>query len=251
MARRFWPNENPIGKRVALSIESLRFDRPDAPPRFDFDGSAREIVGVVADVRASAIADPAMPALYIPFAQRPVTDLTLAVRSSGDPTRLIGPIRAAVRALDPDQPVSSVATMSDIVAASVQQPRDRTTLIAVFAVVALVLAAIGVYGVMAYGVNERTREIGVRVALGASAGDVLRLVIRGALGMTSIGVLLGLAGGFAASRLLGSLLFGVQSTDVPTFIVSSVVILAVAALASWLPARRASRVDPSVALRDA
>jgi putative ABC transport system permease protein len=251
MARRFWPNENPIGKRVALSIESLRFDRPDAPPRLDFEGSAREIVGVVADVRASAIADPAMPALYIPFAQRPVTDLTLAVRSSGDPAGLIGPIRAAVRALDPDQPVSSVATMSDIVAASVQQPRDRTTLIAVFALVALVLAAIGVYGVMAYGVNERTREIGVRVALGASGGDVLRLVIRGALGMTSIGVLLGLVGGFAASRLLGSLLFGVRSTDVPTFIVSSVVILGVAALASWLPARRASRVDPAVALRDA
>ena len=128
MAKRFWPNESPIGKRVALSIESLRFDRPNAPPTLDFEGSAREIVGVVADVRASAIADPAMPALYVPFAQRPVTDLTLAVRTSGDPMRLIAPIRAAVRALDPDQPLSSAAPMSDIVAASVQQPRNRTTL---------------------------------------------------------------------------------------------------------------------------
>jgi putative ABC transport system permease protein len=250
MAQRFWPNENPIGKRVALSIESLGFDRPQSPPTFDFEGSAREIVGVVADVRASAIADPALPEMYIPFAQRPVTDLTLAVRTSGDPMRLIGPIRAAVRALDPDQPLSSTAAMSDIVAASVQQPRDRTTLIGVFAIVALLLAAIGVYGVMAYGVNERTREIGVRVALGAGAGDVVRLIIRGALGMTSIGVMLGLAGGFAASRLLGSLLFGVTATDVPTFVEASVVILAVAALASWLPARRASRVDPVVALRE-
>jgi putative ABC transport system permease protein len=251
MAKRFWPNESPIGKRVALSIESLRFDRPDAPPRFDFEGSAREIVGVVADVRASAIADPAMPALYIPFAQRPVGDLTLAVRTDGDPTRLINPVRAAVRALDPDQPLSSAAAMSDIVAASVQQPRDRTTLIVVFALVALLLAAIGVYGVMAYGVNERTREIGVRVALGAEAGDIVKLIIRGALGMTAVGVGLGLVGGFMASRLLGSLLFGVGATDLPTFVGGAAVILAAAALASWLPARRASRVDPAVALRDA
>ena len=251
MAKRFWPNDTPIGKRVALSIESLRFDRPNAPPRLDFEGSAREIVGVVADVRASAIADPAIPALYVPFAQRPVSNLTLAVRTGGNPIWLINPVRAAVRALDPDQPVSSVATMSDIVAASVQQPRDRTTLIGVFALVALLLAAIGVYGVMAYAVNERTREIGVRVALGAGTSDVVRLIVRGALGMTSIGVVLGLAGGFMASRLLGSLLFGVGATDLPTFVGAALVILGVAALASWVPARRASRVDPAVALRDA
>jgi putative ABC transport system permease protein len=250
MARRFWPNENPIGRRVALSIESLRFDRPNAPPTFDFEASAREIVGVVADVRASAIADAAMPALYIPFAQRPVANLTLTVRTMVNPARLVAPIRAAVRALDPDQPVSSATPMADIVAASVQQPRDRTTLLTVFAVAALLLAAIGVYGVMAYGVNERTREIGVRVALGADAGDVVRLIVRGALGMTSIGVLIGLLGALATSRLLESLLFGVTARDVPTFVAAAAVILAVAALATWLPARRAARVDPSVALRD-
>jgi putative ABC transport system permease protein len=251
MRKRFWPNENPVGKRVALSSEALRFDRPDAPPRLDFEGAAREIVGVVGDVRASAIADPALPAMYVPFAQRPVSNLTLAVRTGGNPVWLVNPIRAAVHALDPDQPVSSAVAMSDIVAASVQQPRDRTTLIGVFALVALLLAAIGVYGVMAYGVNERTREIGVRVALGADTGDVVRLIIRGALGMTSLGVVLGLAGGFVTSRLLGSLLFGVQATDLLTFLVAAVVILAVAAVASWLPARRAARVDPAVALRDA
>ena len=250
MAKRFWPNEDPIGKRVALSVESLRFDRPNAPPRLDFEGGAREIVGVVADVRASAIADPAMPGMYLPFAQRPVTDLTITVRTNGDPTRLVAPMRTAVRALDPDQPVSGIATMSDIVAASVQQPRDRTTLIAIFAGVALLLAALGVYGVMAYGVNERTREIGVRVALGAASGDVVGLIVRGALGMTSIGVALGLVGGFLASRLLGSLLFGVTATDLPTFAVAAIVIMGVAAVASWLPARRAARVDPVVALRD-
>ena len=250
MAKRFWPNEDPIGKRVALSVESLRFDRPNAPPRLDFEGSAREVVGVVADVRASAIADPALPGLYIPFAQRPVTDLTITVRTDGDPNRLVAPIRSAVRALDADQPVSAIATMSDVVAASVQQPRDRTTLIAIFAGVALLLAALGVYGVMAYGVNERTREIGVRVALGAGSRDVVGLVVRGALGMTSIGVALGLVGGFVASRLLGSLLFGVTATDIPTFVAAAAVIMGVAAIASWLPARRASRVDPVVALRD-
>src|SRR6476661_7453213 len=250
MRRRFWPNENPVGKRVALSIESLRFDRPNAPPRLDFEGAAREIVGVVADVRASAIADPALPAMYVPFAQRPVSNLTLAVRTGGNPVWVINPIRAAVHALDPDQPVSSAAAMSDIVAASVQQPRDRTTLIGVFALVALLLAAIGVYGVMAYGVNERTREIGVRVALGADTGDIVRLIISGALGMTLLGVVLGLAGGFVTSRLLGSLLFGVAATDLPTFFGAALVILGVAALASWLPARRAARVDPAVALRD-
>ena len=250
MRKRFWPNENPVGKRVALSIESLRFDRPNAPPRLDFEGAAREIVGVIADVRASAIADPALPAVYLPFAQRPVSNMTLAVRTGGNPVWSIDPIRAAVHALDPDQPVSSAAAMSDIVAASVQQPRDRTTLIGVFALVALLLAAIGVYGVMAYGVNERTREIGVRVALGADTGDVVRLVIRSALGMTALGVVLGLAGGFMTSRLLGSLLFGVAATDLPTFLGAAGVILAVATLASWLPARRAARVDPAVALRD-
>jgi putative ABC transport system permease protein len=140
--------------------------------------------------------------------------------------------------------------MSDVVAASVQQPRDRTTLIAIFAGVALLLAALGVYGVMAYAVNERTREIGVRVALGAGSRDVVGLVVRGALAMTSTGVVLGLVGGFVASRLLGSLLFGVTATDIPTFVVAAVVIMGVAAVASWLPARRAARVDPAVALRD-
>jgi len=250
MARGFWPNESPIGKRVALSVESLRFDRPNAPPRLDFEGGAREIVGVVADVRASAIADPAQPALYVPFAQRPVADLTLAVRTRGDPIRLVGPIRTVIRSLDPDQPLSSWATMSDVVAASVRQPRDRTTLLGAFALVAVVLAAIGVYGVMAYGVTERTREIGVRVALGASARDVVRLVVGGALGMTAIGVALGLMGGLATSRLLGSLLYGVGTTDAPTFVAAAGLILVVAGLASWIPARRAARVDPVTALRD-
>ena len=250
MARRFWRDENPLGKRVALSIESLRFDRPDAPPRFDFEGGAREIVGVVADVRASAISEAAMPEVYVPLTQRPVTDLTLTVRTAGEPMQLVAPIRAVVRALDPDQPVSDVAAMTDIVSASVRQPRDRTALIGVFATVALLLAAIGVYGVMAYGVTERTREIGVRVALGANAADVLRLVVRGAVGMTAVGMALGLVGGLIASRVLGSLLFGVAAADLPTFAVACVAILVVALLASWLPALRASRVDPVVALRD-
>ena len=262
MARRFWPNEDPIGKRLALSIESLRFDRPNAPPRLDFEAGAREIVGVVADVRSSAIAEAAFPAMYMPFAQRPVNNLSLTVRTSCardlvgagvvtacDPLRLVPSIRAAVRAIDPDQPISAASTMSDVVAASVQQPRDRTTLLTAFATVAVLLAAVGVYGVMAYGVTERTREIGVRVALGAAGGDVVRLIVSGALKMTAVGVALGLAGGLAASRVLGSMLFGVTTTDLPTYLVAPLVLFAVGALASWVPARRAARVDPAVALR--
>jgi len=262
MARRFWPNENPIGKRVALSIESLRFDRPDAPPRLDFEAGAREIVGIVADVRSSGIAEAPLPAAYVPFAQRPVGNLSLAVRvrcareiqrdgaiTGCDPMRLVPPIRAAVRALDPDQPISAAVTMTDVVAASLRGPRERTTLLSAFAIVAVLLAAVGVYGVMACGVTERTREIGVRVALGAAGPDVVRLVVGGALRMTAVGVVLGLAGGVVASRLLGSMLYGVTSTDVLTYVAAPLVILAVGLLASWLPARRAARVDPASALR--
>ena len=263
MARRFWPNEDPIGKRVALSIESLRFDRPNAPPRLDFEAGAREVVGIVADVRSSGIAEPALPAVYMPFAQRPVSNLSIAVRvrcarefqrdgavTGCDPMRLVSPIRAAVRSLDRYQPLSAAAAMSGVVAASVREPRERTTLLSAFAVVALLLAAVGVYGVMAYGVTERTREIGVRVALGAAGADVVRLVVGGALRMTGVGVVLGLAGGVAASRLLGSMLYGVTPLDVPTYVVAPLVILTVGAMASWLPARRAAQVDPAIALRN-
>ena len=265
MARRFWPNENPVGKRVALSIESLRFDRPNAPPRLDFEGAAREIVGVVADVRSSAITDAPLPAVYIPFSQRAVSNLTVTVRaacrvgapqpggvSDGcDPTRLVAPIRSAVRELDPDQPLSAVSTMRDIVAASVRQPRERTTLLSAFAAVALALAAMGIYGVLSHAVTERRREIGVRVALGAHSGDVVWMVVVSALRMASVGIALGLAGGLVASRLLGSLLYGVTTTDLSTYLVAPALILVLTLVASWIPARRASRVDPAIALRDA
>ena len=262
MARRFWPNDDPIGKRLALSIESLRFDRPNAPPRLDFEAGAREIVGVVADVRSSGMAEAPLPASYVPFAQRPVGNLSIAVRmrcaravqrdgamTGCDPMRLVPPIRAAVRALDPDQPISAAVAMSDVVAASLREPRDRTTLLSAFAIVAVLLAAVGVYGVMAYGVTERTREIGVRVALGAAGPDVVRLVVGGALRMTAAGVVLGLAGGVVASRLLASMLYGVTPIDLPTYVGAPLIIFGVGVLASWLPARRAARVDPASALR--
>jgi len=264
MARRFWPNDDPIGKRLAISIESLRFDRPNAPPRLDFEAGAREIVGIVADVRSSGMAEAPLPAAYVPFAQRPVSNLSIAVRmrcarevqrdgamTGCDPMRLVPPIRAAVRALDPDQPISAAVAMSDVVAASLREPRDRTTLLSAFAIVAVLLAAVGVYGVMAYGVTERTREIGVRVALGAAGPDVVRLVVGGALRMTAVGVVLGLAGGVVASRLLSSMLYGVTPTDLPTYVGAPLIIFGVGLLASWLPARRAARVDPATALRNA
>jgi putative ABC transport system permease protein len=175
--------------------------------------------------------------------------MSVVIRTQGDPLQLVAAVRHEVQAMDPAQPIADVRTMEQLVANSVARPRFNTLLLGVFATVALVLAAVGIYGVMAYSVAQRTHEIGIRLALGARPGDVAKLVVGSGFVLAVGGVLLGLAGAFALTRLLASLLFATTPTDPATFVSVVGVLLAVALAACWVPARRAMRVDPMVALR--
>jgi ABC-type antimicrobial peptide transport system permease subunit len=176
--------------------------------------------------------------------------MRIVARTKSDPALLVSTIREAVRATDKDQPVDKVTTMSSMVRKSIGERRFYMQLLAMFAALAFILASVGVYGVVSYSIAQRTREIGIRVALGAQSRDVLGLVLKEALRLTALGVTLGLAGAFAATRVLRSLLFEVKPTDPATFICLSLLLALVALLASYLPARRATKVDPLVALRE-
>ena len=236
MARRYWPGSDPIGSRITLG------DPADS-------SSWRTVVGVVGDVRQSALNDDPYPQLFLPIAQTPQRAMLLLARTTGSPAALSGPIRRAVTALDPDLPVSDIRTLDERLDQSIAQPRVSMMLLGIFALMALVLAAVGIYGVLSYTVTQRTRELGIRMALGAESNSVMRLVVGQAMVPALIGVVLGLAGAWGATRLMSSLLFGVSATDPVTFIAVALFLLAVAALASWIPARRATRVDPLIALR--
>ena len=236
MARRYWPGGEPIGARVTLG------DPADS-------SSWRTVVGVVGDVRQNALNDDPYPQLFLPLAQTPQRAMLLLARTTGNPSALSGPIRHAVTALDPDLPVSDIRTLDERLDQSIAQPRVSMMLLAIFALMALVLAAVGIYGVLSYTVTQRTRELGIRMALGAESNSVMRLVVGQAMVPALIGVGLGLAGAWGATRLMSSLLFGVSATDPVTFIVVALFLLAVALLSSWVPARRATRVDPLIALR--
>jgi putative ABC transport system permease protein len=233
----FFPNEDPIGKTIALGWG------------LDPNGDSRQIVGVVGDVHSFGLEGAPEPTVYAPLAQRPDHSLSIVVRSEGSPTTLAPALRAVVRDLDHELPVYSVQTMEERVSASVGRQRFYATLIAVFAAVALVLSAVGLYGVIAYAVSQRTHELGVRVALGATGDRISRMVIGEGLALTAVGIAVGAVAAFFAGRLVSSLLFGVSALD-PITIGGVVLVLAtVATLASWLPARRAARVDPLVAMR--
>ena len=212
------------------------------------------VVGVIADVKNVGIDKPTGTALYLPYTQVPATTGLLrapyvAVRAAGAPDAVAGAMRAAVRNVDPTLPIAEFRTLDDVVAASQSRPRFMTLVLTSFGGVSLLLAAIGVFGVISYSVAQRTREIGIRIALGAQARGVLRLVLGGALRLAAAGVLVGLIGAFALTRFLSAFLFGVSANDPATFAAVALVLGAVALLASYLPAWRATRVDPLVALR--
>ncbi len=234
--RRFFSGENPIGKRINLGSER----EPDW----------NQVVGVVDDVKYNGIAEEVQPALYQPAAQAPSWGMSLIIKTDvADPVRLTSAVRNEVKTLDPELPVAEVSTLEDRIVTAMAQPRFRTTLIALFAAVALILACVGVYGVISYSVSQRTHEIGVRMALGAQTGDVLKMVIKQGLGLAAVGVTIGLAASFVLTRLMSSLLFEVKTTDLPTFTITAVMLALTALLACYLPARRAAKVDPLVALR--
>jgi putative ABC transport system permease protein len=245
MARTHFGNEDAVGQRIQLGTE------PDPDPQFPY----MEIVGVVGDVRQQPDAE-AKSEMYVPYAQFPdsflrrmYSNITLVVRTDGSPAQLAPTVREIVREIDRDQPVANVRTLDDVMSASVSQPRFRTLLLGFFAVIALALAAIGVYGLLAHGVAQRINEFGLRMALGASPQEVLRLVLRQGVTLALAGIGIGLAVSVLVVRALNSVLFEISPWDPLAWIASAVTLLAVSVLASWVPARRALRVDPVVALR--
>jgi putative ABC transport system permease protein len=231
LARKVFPNEEPIGKRLILVIAKQPF----------------EIIGIVGDIRDRALEVNPLPAMYLPSNQ--TGWMNVVVRTQGDPASLTGAIRKEVRAIDPDQPIAAMRTMNEWMGTAVAGPRYRTALLALFAFVALVLASTGIYGVMSYSVSQRTHEIGVRMALGARQLDVMKLVVRQGMTLVIVGVGLGLLGAIALTRVMSTLLFGVTAKDPLTFVVVAALLTLVAFVACYLPARRATKVDPLVALR--
>jgi predicted permease len=239
LARRFWPNQEAVGRRLK--------------PGFSNDVWCT-VVGVVGDVRQFDLKDQSALALYLPYPQSPVPDfmdsLALVVRSgSEDPSVLAASARRAIATVDPELPLFDVASMDQLVYRSLSEPRFQSFLLGVFAALALLLAALGTYGVMSYVVTARTNEIGVRIALGATQSDVLGQILRRVLLLAGSGLLAGLLGAFLASRFLGTLLYGVEPTDLATYVAASALLMAASLLAGYIPARRAANVDPMVALR--
>jgi putative ABC transport system permease protein len=235
LARRYWPQRDPVGKRV-------RFDGDPGEPWMT-------VVGVVGDARQLGLHHPPPPILYIPYQQFPLPFTTVVVRSRAPEESIVSSIRAELQRIDPELAPGRTATLRTVLDRSVEEPRFRTFVLATFAAIALVLAAVGVYGLISYSVAQRTREIGIRVALGAQPRQVLGGMMREGLLLAFTGIAIGLVGAALASRALSRFLFGVSAADVPTFASVAALLLAVALLASYLPSRRALRVDPIAALR--
>jgi putative ABC transport system permease protein len=234
MAAKYWPGEDPIGKRVKVSYNNT-------PPR--------EIVGIAGDVKQTHLTDSSPAQMYLPFVQAPWPFLTAVARTSAAPEAAVGSLRQALARLDPEQAAGEVRTFDQYLARSIATPRFTAILLGAFAGLALLLAGFGLYGVMAYSVAQRSREIGIRMALGARAADVRSLVVNQALRLGATGLTVGMAGALAVTRVLNSQLFGVTASDPLTFAAVSAALIAVLVLAAYLPARRATRVDPLVALR--
>ena len=235
MAKKYFANQDPVGKQLEVM----------------WDGSGPdEIVGVVGDIRDGALEKEPEPAIYWTHAREPsYSGMALVVRTSGDASRFQTAIQKEIRAIDPEQPIADVRTMKEVISRSIARPRFNTLLLTIFAGVALVLASVGLYGVMNYSATQRTHEVGIRMALGATRADIMRLVVGNGMLLTLIGIGLGVAASLGLTRVMASLLFGITATDVPTFLGVSVVLVAVALIANYIPARRATRVDPVIALR--
>ncbi len=238
VARHFFPNEDPIGKR-------FMFGHPSAtnPPKWF------TIVGVVGDTRLYGLANPARLEVYVPLRQNPTSGMALVVKSGADPAALTSAIREAVQSIDKDEPIQAIVTMKELVSDSVATRRMTLVLLGLFSGLALVLGAIGIYGVTSYSVAQRTHEIGIRMALGAPRLDVFRLVVGQGLKLAGIGITIGVVAAFGLARLMSSLLYGISATDFETFAGVAILLALVALLACYVPARRAMRVDPTVALR--
>jgi putative ABC transport system permease protein len=241
MARQYWPGENPLGRRFKVG------DPED--PKLPWT----QIVGIVGDIRQMGLDEPVKAEMYLPYQQinhyQWFIPRDLAIRTSGDTSNLVGSVRQIIREVDPDQPISNVATMEELLGTEAAQRRMGMIMLVGFAMLALLLASLGIYGVLAYFVTQHTSEIGVRQALGATPRDILFLVLKKGMGLTLLGVVIGLASAFALTRLMSSLLFGVKASDPLTFVAVPLLLAFVALLACYIPARRATKVNPLVALR--
>ena len=238
MVRRYWPNTDPIGKRITFSDDMTAADVEWIT-----------VIGVVEHTAHEGLDAERRVQLYGPVLQRPTSQMTFALRSQGDPTQLVTSVRQAVLNIDPDQPIAQVRTMEAMMDEAMGQRKLSMYLLGTFAGLALLLSAIGIYGVMSFDVTRRSQEIGVRMALGAARGSVLSLVMKQGVGLALVGVALGLAGAFALTRVLEAQLFGMTRTDPATFALVAVVLTLVATMATLIPALRATRLDPVSALR--
>ena len=234
LAKKYFPNEDAVGKQLIVTWEK---------------GLVDEIVGVVADIREGALDKEPEPAIYWPHAREPDSGMALVVRTNGDAARYGALVQKEIRALDPDQPIADVRTMKQVVSKSIARPRFNTLLLAIFAGVALVLASVGLYGVMNYSATQRTHEVGIRMALGATRADIMRLVVGNGMLLTLIGIGIGVVASIGLTRVMQSFLFGIGATDAVTFLAVSALLIVVALIANYIPARKATRVNPVIALR--
>jgi putative ABC transport system permease protein len=236
-ARRFFPGEDPLGRRLRIHVSLGARERE------------REIVGIVGDVKIGSIESAAPPVAYVPHAQYASDEMTVFVRAAANPMALLPVVKSQLASIDREIALTAVRPGDQIVAAAVAQPRFRMLLLALFAGMALGLATVGLYGVMAYSVSQRQNELGLRMALGAEPGDLLRLVMRDGLIPVAVGIAVGLAGAAMLTQLMSTLLFGIVPFDPITFSTVSLLLGVVAALACYIPARRAATADPATALR--
>jgi putative ABC transport system permease protein len=259
LGRDFEARDTPEAPKVAIANDAfVRVQFPDAErrtalgQRISIDGPEgpwREIVGVVGDSKYASLTEEPTPILYVPLSQNHETGMVLYVRTSARPAAVLPAVRAAVQSVEPNLPLPDLHTVAETVATSLYVPRMGAILLGVFAVVAVLLAAIGVYGVTSFAVAQRTREIGVRMALGAEKDDILALVVKQGMGLVAVGIAAGLLLAFAAGRSLASFLYGIRGTDAGTFVAVPLILAAVALVACLVPARRAMRLDPLAALR--